>query len=71
MDPPIYEDIILSICPVWSNLPMNSIPQSFVNRLSNAHVPSPNWPEPALLETAVRFRTSPLAASAPIKVSEA
>ena len=39
-------------------------------KLGNRHVPRPSWPDPALLETAIKFRTSPLVASAPIKVSE-
>ena len=39
--------------------------------LDDRHVPSPSWPDPALLETAVKFRTSALSESARIKVSGA
>lgn len=66
--PPIYEAIILSICPECNSFP-DAWSQHFRAQRSAMYTPSPFSPAPALFDTAVKFVTSFRFARAPIRVS--
>lgn len=66
----MYEAIILSICPECSSFPSMRCEHSGDQFTSaTACVPRPFSPDPALLDTAVKFVTSLRFARAPIRVS--